>query len=61
MKNKLGDRFTEIGLRDEVNDIAGKFYSLEYMINELDIRLENFRKDAPIELDTTILGFRYFG
>ena len=61
MRNRYGERFNESGLKEEINSIAGQYYTLEEMIGELEKRLEKFRQGEPVELDTTILGFRYFG
>ena len=59
LKNADGEAFSRSRLCSEINDIAAKNYPLEEMIAELERRLDAFRGSTPIELDTTILGFRY--
>ena len=61
MRNKGGEIFTGQRLEDEINRISAEKYYLNDMIGGLEDSLEQFRQDRAIELDTTILGFRYFG
>lgn len=61
MRNSSGAIFTEQGLEDEINRISSEEYYFNDVICKLEERLEEFRQDRAIELDTTILGFRYFG
>ena len=61
MRNNSGELFTEQGLENELNRISSEKYILGEMIESLENSLEQFRQDRSIELDTTILGFRYFG
>ena len=50
------DRLTNV-----MNQISGNVYDLDKTINELENDLDKFRGDAPVSLDTAVLGFRYFG
>lgn len=61
MKNPDGEEYTKERLSDELNDLSGKHYPLGDIISKIESSLEEFRKDNPVLLDTTILGFRYFG
>ena len=61
MKNGSGEMFSEKRLVEEINEISSLDYPLDRMIGELEDRLDSFRGNTAIELDTTILGFRYFG
>ena len=61
MKNAQGEKYSESRLVSEINDISSLDYPLDKMIGELERRLDNFRGGTATELDTTILGFRYFG
>ena len=61
MKNKDGEKLTNIRLLQEINTIAGRSYPLNEMVAELEIKLEMFGSGVQSELDTTILGFRYLG
>ena len=61
MKNPEGEKFTSSRLVDEINDIAKQSCDLKEMTGRIEGRLDNFRRGAQSELDTTILGFRYFG
>ena len=49
----------KIGRNDPCWCGSGKKYKKCH--EAFDTRLEQFRQDRAIELDTTILGFRYFG
>ncbi len=61
MRNSSGEVFTGQRLEDEINRISSENYYLNDMIGSLENTLEQFRQGRSIELDTTILGFRYFG
>ena len=61
MKNSEGERFTSERLTDEINRIASEKFSLSEMTDELEKSLDRFRGDVQSELDTTVVGFRYFG
>ncbi len=61
MKNSEGERFTAERIQNEINDIASSKYYLNEMIDELEARLDSFKGGADSELDTTVIGFRYFG
>ena len=61
MKNSDGENFSRKRIEYEVNRIASQKYCLEDMIAELEFKLDSFRCSRPNELDTTIVGFRYFG
>ena len=61
MKNIDGERFTAERVQQEINDIASSKYFLNEMIDELEARLDSFRGGSRSELDTTVIGFRYFG
>lgn len=61
MKNNDDEKFTQSRLVNEINDISKQHYQLTEMTDELEMRLDAFRMGREIELDTTILGFRYFG
>ena len=61
LKNASGEVFSHSRLTRELNEIAGRDYPLDLMIGELERRMDAFRGNTPIELDTTILGFRYLG
>ncbi len=61
MKNPDGEEFTEKRLSHELNRLSGKYYSLNEMVSMLEKHLDEFRNGTPVLLDTTILGFRYFG
>ena len=61
MRNNAGEHFTGKRLESEINAIASEEYELKEIIGELESRLDNFRQERPTELDTTIIGFRYFG
>ena len=61
MRNRGGEIFTGQRLVEEVNRLSSTQYYLNDIIGGLEERLEQFRQDRAIELDTTILGFRYFG
>ncbi len=61
MRNSSGEVFTGQRLEDEINRISSEEYHLNDMIRSLENDLEQFRQGRSIELDTTILGFRYFG
>ena len=61
MKNKSGAVFTEQRVEEEINRISAEKYYLKDMTDSLEDALARFREGRSIELDTTILGFRYFG
>ena len=61
MRNEGEEKFTDKRLLAEINDVASTDYPLREMIAELEKRLDLFRGEMEAELDTTILGFRYFG
>lgn len=61
MKNSDGEKFSEERVVAAINEIAHENYPLQEMISELESRLDRYRGGAASELDTTILGFRYFG
>ena len=61
MSDPKGDKYGFDRLLDVMNRITGNVYDLDKAIKELENDLDNFRNDAPVPSDTTILGFRYFG
>ena len=61
MRNESGEKLTDKRLLDELNGVAAESYPLREMIDGLEKRLDLFRGERDTELDTTILGFRYFG
>ena len=61
MKNSGGEKLTGKRLLALINEISREVYPLEDMTAALEKRLDTFRGDEEPELDTTILGFRYFG
>ena len=61
MINPKGEKYTIQRLQDTVNRISSNLYELDKIIERLEQNLDNFRQDAPVTMDTAILGFRYFG
>ena len=61
MINPSGEKYTIERLQKNVTNISSNLCELNKMIERLEENLDNFRQDAPILMDTAILGFRYFG
>lgn len=59
--NRYNTKYSLDRLVDQINRISGTTYALNDVITELENDLEQFRGDAPVTMDTAILGFRYFG
>ena len=61
MKNTYKVQFTEERIKSEINSIAGGVYDLKEIVDSFEEKLDRFRENEPVEQDTTILAFRYFG
>ena len=61
MRAPDGEDYSMQRLLNSVNCISAETYELDRIIAQIEDDLERFRNDAPIQRDTTILGFRYFG
>lgn len=61
MCDPKGSKYTLERLVNVVNRISGSVYELDETIKQLENDLESFRDDAPVSMDTAVIGFRYFG
>jgi serine phosphatase RsbU (regulator of sigma subunit) len=61
MTDENGSKYGIERLIGVMNRISGNVYDLDKTIIELEKDLETFRGEAPVSLDTAVLGFRYFG
>ena len=61
MKNGSGMEFTTTYVQSGINEITAKVYDLREMADRLEGMLADFRGDAELEADTSMILLRYFG
>ena len=61
MKNESGLEFTNSYVQSGINEITTKAYDLREMTEQLENMLADFRGNAELEADTSMILLRYFG
>ncbi|MCR4780957.1 MAG: SpoIIE family protein phosphatase [Ruminiclostridium sp.] len=61
MVDEKGQKYGFDRLIEVVNRTSGNAFDLNETVREIDKALDDFRGEAPITIDTAVLGFRYFG